>query len=147
LFQFWISRRIRLQPPFLTMAIGAVVFAVGVFLYGIVTGFVMFVLAAIVVCFGEMVYFPTSQVVTAGFAPREMRGRYMAIAGYIVSIPNILGPAAAGYILDNFNPDMLWYLGGLLCLGSALGYVALHSRLGREERFAPAAPEKKPANA
>jgi MFS family permease len=147
LFQFWISRRIRLRPPFLMMALGAVVFAVGVFLYGIVTGFVMFVLAAIIVCFGEMVYFPTSQVVTAGFAPKNMRGRYMAVAGYIVSIPNILGPAAAGYILDNFNPDLLWVLGGILCLGSALGYFALHNRLGEQERFATAASEKKPAGA
>ena len=147
LFQFWISRRIRHRPPFLMMALGAVIFAAGMFLYGIVTGFVLFVLAAIIVCFGEMVYFPTSQVVTAGFAPKNMRGRYMAIAGFIVSIPNTLGPAAAGYILDNFNPDMLWYLGGLFCLGSALGYFALHNRLGGQERFAPAVPEKKPASA
>lgn len=147
LFQFWISRRIRHRPPFLIMALGAVIFAAGVFLYGVVTGFVMFVLAAIIVCFGEMVYFPTSQVVTAGFAPKNMRGRYMAIAGFIVSIPNTVGPAAAGYILDNFNPDMLWYLGGLFCLASALGYFALHNRLGAQERFAPAVPEKKPASA
>jgi len=43
------------------MMLGAGIFAVGVFMYGIVTGFVMFVIAAIIVCIGEMFYFPTSQ--------------------------------------------------------------------------------------
>src|SRR5215216_7306683 len=144
LFQFWISRRIRHRPPFLMMMVGAVIFAIGVFLYGIVSGFVMLVIAAIIVCIGEMFYFPTSQVVAAGFAPKEMRGRYMAIAGFITSVPNAIGPGAAGYVLDHLDPHLLWYIGGLLCLTSALGYFGLHLKLGRQERFVPAPAKKKP---
>lgn len=142
LFQFWISRRIRHRPPFLMMMVGAAIFAVGVFLYGIVSGFVMFVIAAIIVCIGEMFYFPTSQVVAAGFAPKEMRGRYMAIAGFITSVPNAIGPGAAGYILDHLDPHLLWYIGGFLCMLSALGYFALHLKLGDQERFVPPASKK-----
>jgi len=142
LFQFWISRRIRHRPPFLMMMIGAGIFAVGVLLYGIVSGFVMFVIAAMIVCIGEMFYFPTSQVVAAGFAPKEMRGRYMAIAGFITSVPNAIGPGAAGYILDHLDPHLLWYIGGFLCLCSALGYFALHLKLGRQERFVSVTPKK-----
>lgn len=145
LLQFWISRAIRNRPPFLMMMVGAAIFAMGMFMYGLVTGFLMFVVAAIIVCIGEMFYFPTSQVVAAGFAPKEMRGRYMAIAGFIRSVPNAFGPAMAGYILDNFNPRSLWYIGGILCLLSALGYFALHTRLGAQERFVQSAQEKKPA--
>jgi predicted MFS family arabinose efflux permease len=144
LFQFWISRRIRHRRPFLMMMIGAGIFAVGMFLYGIVSGFLAFVIAAMIVCLGEMFYFPTSQVVAAGFAPKEMRGRYMAVAGFITSVPNAIGPGAAGYILDNLNPNLLWYIGGFLCLSSALGYFALHLKLGGQERFIPPAPEKEP---
>ncbi len=147
LFQFWISRLIRQRPPFLVMMLGAAIFAVGVFLYGIVSGIVMFAIAAIIVCVGEMFYFPTSQVVVAGFAPKEMRGRYMAMAGFIASVPNAIGPGAAGYILDNFDPHLLWYIGGCLCLLSALGYLFLHLKLGMQERFIPAPPEKEPAAA
>lgn len=143
LLQFWISRIIRSRPPFLMMVTGTVIFAVGVFLYGIVSGFLLFVVAAVIVCIGEMFYFPTSQVVAAGFAPREMRGRYMAAAGFIRSAPNAFGPALAGYVLDNLNPHLLWYIGGFLCLASALGYFVLHLRLGTQERFAPALPSKK----
>lgn len=142
LFQFWISRLIRYRPPFLMMMLGAGIFAAGMFLYGIVTSFVMFMVAAIIVCFGEMFYFPTSQVIAAGFAPKEMRGRYMAAAGFIMSIPNTIGPGAAGYILDNLDPHLLWYIGGFLCLVSALGYFALHLKLGTQERFAPPTPNK-----
>jgi MFS family permease len=145
LFQFWISRLVRYRPPFLIMMLGAVVFAAGVFLYGIVSGFVMFVLAAIIVCIGEMLYFPTSQVVVAGFAPKQMRGRYMAVAGFVTSVPNAIGPGIAGYILDNYDPHLLWYIGGLLCVLSAVGFFALHLRLGAQERFVPAPPEKDPA--
>jgi MFS family permease len=146
-FQFWISRLIRYRPPFLIMMLGAGIFAVGVFMYGLVSGFVMFVIAAIIVCVGEILYFPTSQVVIARFAPKEMRGRYMAVAGFITSVPNAIGPGAAGYILDNFDQHLLWYIGGLLCLISALGYLALHTRLGSQERFILSPPEKEPVGA
>ncbi len=147
LFQFWISRVIRHRPPFLMMMVGAGIFAVGVFMYGIVSGFVMFVIAAVIVCIGEMFYFPTSQVVAAGFAPKEMRGRYMAIAGFISSVPNAIGPGAAGYVLDHLDPHLLWYIGGSLCILSALGYFGLHLKLGAQERFVRTAPQKEPATA
>jgi MFS family permease len=142
LLQFWISRMIRHRPPFLMMMLGAGIFAVGVFLYGMVSGFIMFVIAAIIVCIGEMFYFPTSQVVVAGFAPKEMRGRYMAIAGFITSVPNSIGPGAAGYVLDHLDPHLLWYIGGCLCLISALGYFGLHLRLGTQERFVRTVPKE-----
>lgn len=145
LLQFWISRKIRRYPPFLMMMLGASVFAAGVFMYGMVTSFMMFIVAAVIVCVGEMLYFPTSQVIAAGFAPKEMRGRYMAVAGFITSIPKTIGPGAAGYVLDNLDPHLLWYIGGVICLVSALGYAALHLKLRTQERFAPALPEKKPA--
>jgi MFS family permease len=146
LLQFWISRMIRTRPPFLMMMLGAGIFAVGMLMYGIVTGFAMFVVAAIIVCLGEMLYFPTSQVVAAGFAPKEMRGRYMAVAGFINSIPNAIGPGLAGYVLDNLNPHLLWYVGSFLCVISALGYFSLHLRVGAQGRFAPAVREKEPVS-
>ncbi len=142
LFQFWVSRMIRHRPPFLMMMLAAGIFAVGIFMYGIVSGFIMFVIAAIIVCIGEMIYFPTSQVIAAGFAPKDMRGRYMALAGFAWSIPNTIGPGAAGYILDNLDPRLLWYIGGFICITSALGYFALHLKLGVQERFTPRPPEK-----
>jgi len=53
-------------------------------------------------------------------------------------IPATIGPGLAGVILDNYNPNLLWYIGGILCAVSAMAFFALHGRLGRQERFAPA---------
>ena len=80
---------------------------------------------------------PVSQGLAANFAPEEMRGRYMAVFGLSWSIPHTIGPGLAGYILDNFNPNLLWYIGGALCGLAALAYWALHLSIGRQIRFVP----------
>ena len=137
LFQFWISRTIRRHAPFLIMTLSTIFFAIGVFMYGLVSSFAMFVVAAIIVCIGEMLFFPTSQALVAGFAPEDMRGRYMAISGLTWSIPSTIGPGAAGYILDHTNPNSLWQIGGYICILAAVGYYALHLRLRSHPQFVP----------
>jgi hypothetical protein len=49
-----------------------------------------------------------------------------------------VGPVLAGLILDNYNPNLLWYLGGILCLIAVAGFYTLHLRLGNQKRFAAA---------
>jgi MFS family permease len=73
-----------------------------------------------------------------------MRGRYMAVAGLSWAIPSTIGPGAAGYILDNYNPNLLWYIGGALCGLSVLAYYFLHLRLGARPEFGPAPEEAVP---
>jgi MFS family permease len=108
---------------------------VGFGMFGFVTTYVLFALAIVVVTLGEMIVVPTSQGLAANFAPQEMRGRYMAVYGLSWSIPSTIGPGAAGVILDNLNPNLLWYIGGILCFVAAMGFYFLHLRLGREKRF------------
>jgi MFS family permease len=115
LFQFWLTRSIKHQSPFLMMAFGTIFYVIGFTLFGIVTTFVLFALNIVIITIGEMIVVPTSQALVAGFAPEAMRGRYMAVAGLSWAIPSTIGPAAAGYILDNYNPNLLWYIGGALC--------------------------------
>ena len=137
IFQFWLTRTIKHQPPFLMMAFGTIFYVIGFTLFGLVTTFVLFALNIVIITIGEMIVVPTSQALVAGFAPEEMRGRYMAVSGLSWAIPSTIGPAAAGYILDNYNPNMLWYIGGVLCGISVLAYYILHLRLGTRQEFAP----------
>ncbi|MFN8387896.1 MAG: MFS transporter [Anaerolineales bacterium] len=141
LFQFGISRLIRKYSPFLMMALAAFFFMVGFGMIGFIRGVAFFLLAVIVITVGEMIMFPTNKYIALGFAPAEMRGRYMAIYDLGWAIPATIGPAAAGFILDNYNPDYVWYIGGLLCAFAAIWFYALHLRLGSQSRFAPAKPE------
>jgi MFS family permease len=137
LFQFWITRRIRHRPPFLMMALGTLFYMVGFGLFGFVGAYWMFALNIVIVTIGEMIIMPTSQALAANFAPEDMRGRYMAFFGLSWSIPSIFGPGAAGLILDNMNPNLLWYVAGILCAVAAISYYFLHLRLGKQKRFAP----------
>jgi MFS family permease len=138
LFQFWISRTIRKYSPFLMMMLGALFLTLGFGMIGFVSGTALFLAAIIIITVGEMVFYPTGQVLAANFAPAEMRGRYMAVYGLAWAIPATIGPAAAGLILDNYNPDLLWYIGGVLCAVAAIGFYALHLWLGGQKRFIPA---------
>ena len=136
LFQFWTTRRIKNKPPFLMMALGTLFYMVGFSMFGFVTAYWLFASAIVIITIGEMIIMPTSQALAANFAPEDMRGRYMAMFGLTWMIPATLGPGAAGIILDNYNPNLLWYIGGVLCLISALAYYALHFRIGSQQRFA-----------
>lgn len=141
LLQFWVTRRVKTRPPFLTMAVGVLFYALGFSMFGFVSAYWLFVTAIVVITIGEMIIMPVSSALAAGFAPVEMRGRYMAMYGFSWALPATIGPAAAGYILDNLNPNLLWYVGGLLTLISAFSFYLLHVRLKDQERFAPAGVE------
>jgi MFS family permease len=146
LFQFWVTRRIKPRSPFLMMALGTLFYMLGFGLFGFVTAYWLFALNIVIITIGEMIIMPTSQALAANFAPEAMRGRYMAVFGLTWGIPSIFGPGLAGLVLDNLNPNLLWYFAGLLCAVAALAYYALHLRLGRQKRFAPAPSEPVPAD-
>ena len=137
LFQFWLTRTIKHLPPFLMMSFGTIFYAIGFLLFGFFTTFILFALNIVIITIGEMIVVPTSQALVAGFAPEDMRGRYMAIAGLSWAIPSTIGPGLAGYIMDNYNPNLVWYIGGALCGLSVLAYYALHLRLSTKPEFAP----------
>jgi MFS family permease len=147
IFQFWVSRLIKVRPPFLMMAFGTIFYMIGFALFGAVSVYALFALNIVIITIGEMIVVPTSQAIATNFAPEHMRGRYMAIFGLSWAIPSTIGPAAAGYILDNYNPDLLWFIGGALCGISVLAYYALHLRLGARRRFAPASQDGQPLQA
>ncbi len=125
-FQFWVTRRVKRYPPMLMMALGSAFYVVGFSMYGFVTAYYLFVAAVVVVTIGEMIVMPVSQALAANFAPRDMRGRYMAVFGLCWGLPSLVGPTLAGLVLDNLNPRLVWYIGGVLCSLAALGFIALH---------------------
>ena len=140
LFQILTTKRIKDHPPFQMMALGTVFYAIGFTLFGIVGTLGLFALNVFIITVGEMIVVPTSQVLVARFAPQDKRGRYMAVAGFAWVIPSMIGPGLAGYILDNYNPHLLWYLGGILAMISVAGFYLLHLRLGTKPQFDPAQP-------
>ncbi len=136
LLQIPISRQTEKRRPMLMMALGASLYAVGLGMYGLVSSYVPFILAMLVITIGEMVVMPTSQALVAKIAPEDMRGRYMAIWGFGWSIPSAVGPLMAGLIMDNADPRLVWYGAGMLCLTGAVSFVLLRRRTEQAAKMA-----------
>jgi MFS family permease len=134
--QFWVTRRTSAYPPLLMMALGTGFYLVGFTMYGFVSGYILFTLAMVIITFGEMIVVPVGQALAARFAPEAMRGRYMAFFSLSWTFPATIGPLAAGLIMDNYDPNWVWYAGGILCAVSIVGFLILHRTTGR--RLAPA---------
>lgn len=127
--QFPITRRIERLPPMLVMAAGTALYALGFGMYGFVSAYSMFLVAMVIITIGEMLVAPVSQALVAKFAPEDMRGRYMAVSGFSWGIPYAFGPMLAGTILDNLNPDWLWYLAGAVGILATASFLYLHRQL------------------
>jgi MFS family permease len=129
LLQFPITRRIEKNPPMLMMALGTLCIAVGLFLYGFVGTFLLFAVAIAILTVGEMVTVPIANAVVAKFSPEDMRGRYNFIYGNSWGISFAVGPYLAGLLMDNYNPNLLWYACGIIGMFAVLGFLALHHAL------------------
>jgi MFS family permease len=55
-----------------------------------------------------------------------MRGRYNFVYGNSWGIAYAAGPYLAGLILDNYNPNWLWYACGMVGTIAVFGFLALH---------------------
>jgi len=134
LFQFWITRKIKRFAPMKIMAWGMVIYAVGFTMYGFVATTIFFVIAMVIITIGEMLVTPTGQAIVAKLSPEDMRGRYMAVYGFSWIIPTAVGPLAAGLIMDNYNPNWVWYASGISMMLSAAIFAWL--QIKSSDRFA-----------
>jgi len=139
LLQFSVTRVARRYPAMLMMALGTVLYMVGFTAFGLVGAYPLFVAAMLVITLGEMIVIPIGHALVVQLAPEIMRGRYIAVFGLSWALPQAVGPWAAGIILDNYNPNLVWYLCGALAAMAALGFVYLHGR--SRLRLAAAIPE------
>ena len=130
--QFSITKQVKKFQPLWMMALGNVLYAGGFAMYGFVSGYPAFLFAMVIVTLGEMVIAPVIQTVVAFIAPHDMRGRYMAAFQIGRQSAAAIGPLIAGVILDHYNPNWLWYGGGLICVTVAAGYVVLNKRAGMQ---------------
>lgn len=137
ILQFWFSRRLQKYKPMLMMAAGSLLYAIGFAMYGVVSTYIYFVLAMVVITIGEMIVSPFQQALVAGFAPEEMRGRYMAVSGLSWGISFAIGPYFAGLILDSAHPNLLWAMCGLFGVLASISFTLLN----RTQRSADVLPE------
>jgi MFS family permease len=125
LLQFWVTRKAKAFHPMAVLATASGLYVVGFLAFAWTAPFAVYVAAMLVITLGEMLAVPVGQSLAASFAPQDMRGRYAAIYGLAWAVPSAVGPWAAGLIVDRFDPNWVWYSGGILCAVAALAFLAL----------------------
>jgi MFS family permease len=143
LLQLWVTRKLRDLAPMLMMAAGTTFYLVGFTMYGLVATYPLFVVAMLIITVGEMIVVPVGQALASRFAPEDMRGRYMAVFGLSWTIPSAIGPWVAGLVIDNYNPNWVWYAGGAISAVAIAGFLFLH--LKTKPRLAVQSTEQKQA--
>jgi MFS family permease len=137
LLQFAITRRIKGYAPLKVMVWGTLIYAVGFSMYGYTSAYWLFMVAMIIITTGEMLVAPTGQAIVAKLAPEDMRGRYMAVFGFSWTIPNAVGPLLAGLVMDNYDPNWVWYGAGIFMVISAIIFALLQVQAGNRFELAP----------
>ncbi|MEX1071298.1 MAG: MFS transporter [Anaerolineales bacterium] len=132
-FQFWITRRVKGWAPMVLMAVGTLLYAIGFGMYAFGSTLLWFAFAMVVITVGEMVLAPEGTALVARFAPEHMRGRYMGMFGFTWGIAFAVGPLAAGFIIENYDPRWVWYVAFILGMVGTLGYLVLHA--ATQKRF------------
>jgi MFS family permease len=140
LAQFSITRWTKRYPEMMMLALGSAFYLFGFSSFGFVSSYVLFAFGMVLVTVGEMIVMPVGQALVARLAPADMRGRYMATFAMAWTVPSAIGPWAAGLILDNYNPNWVWYLSGFLSAFAVAGFLMLHVRL-RDRLASPPVPE------
>ncbi len=141
LFQFMDTRKISRHPPMLIMALGSLLYVIGFGMYGFVSAYLMFMVAMAIITIGEMVIIPVAQAYVGEAAPEDMRGRYSGVMGFSWMIPWMIGPLLAGLIMDNGDPNWVWYGSAILGLIATLGFLWLRKSHDKDRVPAQLAPE------
>ena len=102
------ARVLRPLSPSRTLALGALLIALGVGGYAICTSLGEFMAATAVWTLGEIAFFSTAAATVSALAPPDARGRYMGAYAFCFSIGGIVAPAIGLAALEAFGPRLLW---------------------------------------
>ncbi len=116
LFQVAVTRVSRRFPPFDVLAVGTLLYPVGVGSVALGSSFFPFLASMFVMTCGELLLVPTTSALVASMAPPDMRGRYMSIYGLSWQMASGIGPVFGGMLSDAIAPRAIWLGGAVVCL-------------------------------
>ncbi|MCL4530526.1 MAG: MFS transporter [Chloroflexi bacterium] len=131
--QYSVTRVTRRFPALPVVAIGLLIYSLGVGSVALMSGFWGFWLSMVILTFGELTLVPTATKYVADLAPSNLRGRYMSIYWFGWGASRAIAPVLGGYINDQIAPRAIWIAG--LIIGATSGLVLLFlSRRQTESR-------------
>jgi MFS family permease len=120
LFQVFVTRITRKYPSLPTMALGSLLYALGVGSVALGKSFIAFWFSMVIMTLGELILMPTASTYVAHLAPVDMRGRYMSVSGLTWNVAYGTAPVFGGWLGNNISTNATW-IGALITglLGAA----------------------------
>ena len=123
--QVLITRLTHKHSPTRVMPVGAAFYAVAMLLVALSGNFWGFLLAMIIMTFGELITAPTATAYVANLAPADQRGRYLGFFGLAWYVALSIGPMGAGFLSDNISIHAPWFAGAIVGVISVLSFLSL----------------------
>lgn len=123
--QVGITRLTSRHDPHRVMPIGAAFYPLAMLIVAYSTNFWGFLLAMVVMTFGELITAPTATAYVANLAPADQRGRYLGFFGLNWFIALSIGPMGAGILTDKFSIQTPWLAGTVVGVLSVLAFLSL----------------------
>ena len=123
-FQYPVARLVDRMSKRSALMLGAVLYAVGYGIMGLVGAYGVAVMAMVGITLGEIVVAPTTLAIVGELSPTNWRGRYMGFFGLSETAGISMGPLLGGILMDAFprNSMAVWGIIGLAALVSSLGF-------------------------
>ena len=126
--QFFVTQITRRYRPLPVIAIGMLIYAVGVGSVALMGGFWGFWLSMVIMTFGELTVVPTASTFVANISPSNLRGRYMSVYWLAWGISRGCAPLIGGWLNDNVAPRSIWVGGLLIGIISSFGLLLLSKK-------------------
>ncbi|PJF41109.1 MAG: MFS transporter [Chloroflexi bacterium] len=125
LLQYKMTQFTKRFRPLQMMALGTLLYAIGVGSVAWGRSLPAFMLSMVVVTTGELIINPTAMALAAELAPVKMRARYMGVFTLSFTIAAGIGPVIGGYLNDHIAPVAIWYGGAFIAALAASGFLVL----------------------
>lgn len=109
--------------PMKVMVGGAVFLAAGLIGFSFVNGWVIAILSMALLTIGEILIFPSNNMMIDQLAPEHLRGTYFG-AGQFRKIGNFLGPIFGGWLLSHYQGQIMFWTITAVSLVSILFFTA-----------------------
>ena len=116
----YVAEKFRLMQ---VMVVGSVFMAAGLIAFSFVSGWATAILAIILLTFGEILIFPSNSMMIDQLAPEHLRGTYFGAAQFR-KIGNFLGPIIGGYLLSQYQGQIMFWIIALTTIGSIVFFTA-----------------------
>jgi len=122
ILQMPVSHLVERYKPMQVMNIGAGFMVLGLLLCSFIHGWIIAILAIIMLTLGEILIFPSNSLMIDQLAPDHLRGTYFG-AGQFRKIGNFLGPVMGGFLLSHYHGQIMFWTISLIVLGSIVFFM------------------------